>query len=81
MVTNAEADDFIGAVESDRLLKSLGEWGEPLLQLAFDAIVDSYDDAQSRGDSSGLREFFREKRHQPLVQERFKIELTRNERL
>lgn len=76
----AEASDFISPVTSDRLLGTIELWAPNLLPIAFDAVVDAYGDAQERGESSGLREFFREKKHQNLVQRSFDGALIREER-
>jgi len=77
----AESPDFLSATSSERFLRGIGEWATNLLQVTLDALVDALKDAQRRGDSSGLREFFREKRHQPLIRERFTMALQQNERL
>jgi hypothetical protein len=78
--TGSSDRDFIDPRASDTLLRTIGDWGENLLVIAGDAVVDAYEDAQKRGESSGLREFFREKRHQPLVDDRFRAQLERNRR-
>jgi len=77
----AEPPDFLSATSSERFLRRIGEWATNLLEVTLDALVDSLKDAQRRGDSSGLREFFREKRHQPFIRERFKIALEQSARL
>jgi hypothetical protein len=75
-----ENGDFISSKKSEDLLKSIGTWGRPLMQVSLDSVVDSFTDAQQEGQSSGLREFFRERKHQPLVLARFNRELARTER-
>ena len=72
--------DFISAMKSEQLLKAIANWAPPLLQVGLDAIVDGYEDARNRSESSGLREFFREKKHQKLIQDRFSTALARTER-
>ena len=59
-----EQNDFLSPLSSAKYLESLGQWAEPVLQMALDALVDSYDDARERDQTTGLREYFREKRHQ-----------------
>jgi len=76
-----ESPDFLSRASSERLLRRIDKWALNLLEVTLDALVDSFSDALARGHSSGLREFFREKGHQPLVKERFRRALQQNTRL
>jgi hypothetical protein len=73
--------DYIDSVKSEELLTSIGSWAPALTGIVLDGIEDAYTDAQNSGESSGLREFFREKRHQQRVADRFDRALKNNQRL
>lgn len=75
-----EQGDFLSPGSSEELLTSVGSWGPNVLRIGLDALVDSYAAARRTEESSGLREFFREKKHQPLVRDHFQSELERNSR-
>lgn len=76
-----KASDFLSGPTTDELLAKIESWGSPLLEVALDALVDGFSDAQARGESSGLREFFREAKHRSLVLERFDKALIQTDRL
>ena len=70
-----------GAETSETYLKSIEEWGPNLTILALDAIDDAYNDALRGDTDTGLHGFFREKKYQPNVLERFDIEIEKRKRL
>lgn len=75
-----EEGDFLSAKRSEEYASAVVDWGPPVMELILDALVDAFEDAQRSGDSSGLREFFREKRHQKLIFERFETAMERMRR-
>ena len=76
----AENDDFLSPGASEELLTTVASWAPNLFRVALDALVDSYATARRNEESSGLREFFREKKHQPMVRDHFKGALEINNR-
>jgi hypothetical protein len=69
--TSQSPGECMNGKSSELLLETIEHWGPRLTLVALDALVDAFEDAQGRGESSGLREFFREKRHQKVIFERF----------
>jgi hypothetical protein len=77
----APLNDCLSAPASDKFLESLDSWGPQLMDVALDSLVDAYDDAVTREQSSGLREFFREKGHHQTILERFEKAVAQRARL
>jgi len=72
---------FLSARVSEKLLDSVEGWADPLLEIAHDALVDAYTDAVSQDLTTGLREFFRERKHQEFVIQKFDANRRRTGRL
>jgi len=77
---SAPSDECLSASASEQFLNSIHSWGPQLLDMTLDALVDAFDDAVAREESSGLREFFREKGHRQLILERFNKALAQHAR-
>ena len=72
--------ECMSATNSMAYLESIQSWGPRLAIGGLDAVVDAFEDAQARGESSGFREFFREKKHQKVIFERFQKVLANEQR-
>ncbi|MCH8074163.1 MAG: AIPR family protein [Proteobacteria bacterium] len=79
--SSAKPPDFLSASVSEDLLTRANDWAPNLLEVTLDALVDGFSETQARGDKGGLREFFREKKHQGLLNDRFQEELQKTERV
>jgi len=72
--------ECLSASRSKLYFDTITDWCPPLAELALDALFDAYEDAHKDDEGSGYREFFRERKQQELVGNRFDKVILREER-